>query len=65
MTTFSVNDMTCGHCVAAITKAVESVDSDAVVHVRLDSKRVEITSTQPEKVLADAIAEAGYTPVAL
>jgi copper chaperone len=29
MVTFEVNDMTCGHCVSAITKAVAFVDPGA------------------------------------
>lgn len=65
MTTFTINDMTCGHCAATITKAVQAIDSDATVNVRLDSKRVEIDSTQSADALAAAITEAGYTPVAL
>lgn len=31
MITFEVNDMTCGHCVGAITKAVGFVDPGAKV----------------------------------
>ncbi len=63
MITFTVNDMTCGHCAATITKAVQAVDSHATVNVRLDSKRVEINSGQTPEVLAEAITDAGYTPV--
>lgn len=63
MTTFTVNDMTCGHCAATITKVVQALDSSATVNVRLDSKRVEIDSTQSEQALAEAITDAGYTPV--
>ena len=65
MTTFTVNDMTCGHCAATITKAVHAIDSGATVNVRLDSKRVEIESSQTQDALAAVITEAGYTPVAL
>ncbi|MEY3674478.1 MAG: hypothetical protein RJB47_1186, partial [Pseudomonadota bacterium] len=31
MLTFEVNDMTCGHCVSSITKAVVAVDHEAKV----------------------------------
>jgi copper chaperone CopZ len=29
MITFEVNDMTCGHCVSTITKALKATDKDA------------------------------------
>ena len=29
MITFEVNDMTCGHCVSNITKALKATDKDA------------------------------------
>jgi copper chaperone len=64
MITFEVDDMTCGHCAAAITRAVKGVDSDASVEVDLDSHRVRIEpSRADEAALREAIREAGYTPV--
>ena len=66
MVTFEVNDMTCGHCIGAITKAVAFVDPSAQVHVDLASHRVQIDSTTSnEDVLSDAIKVAGFTPVAV
>lgn len=65
MTTFLVNDMTCGHCVRAITQAVQQKDPAAQVTVDLGSHRVDVTSAllDAERVRA-AIAQAGYTPEA-
>ncbi|AKJ30717.1 heavy-metal-associated domain-containing protein [Caldimonas brevitalea] len=64
MISFEVNDMTCGHCVSAITKAVKQTDRGAVVAVDLGSKRVQIDSkVADEAELKAAIEEAGYTPV--
>ena len=66
MVTFEVNDMTCGHCVGAITKAVAFVDPGANVQVDLASHRVQIEPTaSTADVLSDAIKVAGFTPVAL
>lgn len=66
MVTFEVNDMTCSHCVGAITKAVASVDAGAKVQVDLASHRVQIEPTaSTADVLSDAIKVAGYTPVAV
>ena len=66
MVTFEVNDMTCGHCVGAITQAVAFVDPGARVQVDLASHRVQIEPTASTvAVLGDAIKTAGFTPVAV
>ena len=66
MIAFEVQDMTCGHCVSAVTKAVLGVDPAAKVNVDLAAHRVEI---QPDvadvAALGRAIREAGFTPAAL
>ena len=64
MIAFEVDDMTCGHCVSTITKAVKAADKDARVQVDLASHRVQVEpATADANELADAIKEAGYTPV--
>lgn len=64
MFAFEVNDMTCGHCVSTITKALKAADKDAKVQVDLASHRVQVESGSADAdELADAIKEAGYTPV--
>lgn len=63
MIEFQVNNMTCGHCVAAITKAIKSVDSSAKVEIDLASKRVRVRASADAQELETAINEAGYTPV--
>ncbi len=64
MISFQVDDMTCGHCVSTITKAVRSVDQGARVEIDLAAHRVQIEPTEAgASELADAIREAGYTPV--
>ena len=66
MISFQVNDMTCGHCVSSITKAVKALDSGAKVQIDLAAHRVEIEAAGANAVeLSDAIKEAGYTPVAV
>jgi copper chaperone len=66
MIAFQVNDMTCGHCASTITKAVKQADQAAQVRVDLAAHRVEIDAVDADAAeLADAIKEAGYTPVAL
>jgi copper chaperone len=64
MITFQVDDMSCGHCAAAITRAVKDTDRDAQVQVDLDAHKVRIEPAAADaQALADAIREAGYTPV--
>ena len=64
MFAFEVNDMTCGHCVSTITKALKAVDKDAKVAIDLASHRVQVESGAADgEELADAIKEAGYSPV--
>ncbi len=65
-TTFEVKDMTCGHCVSTITKAVEAVDHGAKLQIDLATHLVTIDTTEADAAaLSDAIKEAGYTPVAV
>ena len=63
MTTFEVKDMTCGHCIKAITQAVLTVDPTAKVQIDLSSHRVQIESASAETELSNAIVKAGYSPV--
>lgn len=63
MTTFKVEDMSCGHCVSMITKAVKGVDASAKVEVKLDQHLVVIDSASVDaETLKEAITDAGYTP---
>jgi copper chaperone len=59
---FNVPDMTCGHCVSTVTKAVKGVDSRASVEISLAEKRVTVRSSLSEQEIAEAIKDAGYTP---
>lgn len=66
MITFEVQDMSCGHCVSTITRAVQALDAQARVQIDLASHRVEIESaTADAAALRAAITEAGFTPVAV
>ena len=66
MISFRVDDMTCGHCVATITRAVQAADPQARVAADLGSHRVSIEPGVTDAAqLARVIGEAGYTPVAV
>ena len=66
MITFEVKDMTCGHCVSTITKAVKAADQDATVQIDLASHLVTVEpGASDAATLVAAIRAAGYTPVAV
>ena len=55
-------DISCQHCVAAITASVQAADAAAKVQVSTETKEVRVeTRTLDEEAVALAIAEAGYT----
>lgn len=61
MQIFSVEGMTCGHCVRAVTQAVQSKDSAASVKVDLAAKEVGVESRLSPQEVIDLIAEEGYS----
>lgn len=62
MLDFLVNDMSCGHCAAAITRAVKAIDGAAEVEVDLQNKRVHVKPVSADaQAVQAAIADAGYT----
>ena len=58
---FNVPDMTCGHCVATITKAVKAVDPAAEVKTDLGAKTVTVETALPAAAVAKALDQAGYS----
>jgi copper chaperone CopZ len=59
--TYSVPDMSCGHCRAAITAEAGAVPGVETIEVDLDSKLVTVTgSSLDDAALVAAIGEAGY-----
>ena len=67
-TTVSIDGMTCGHCVNAVTEEIEALDGVQGVTVELVKGGIStatVTSTRPidEATISEAVAEAGYTVV--
>ena len=63
MHVFNVEGMTCGHCVRAVTQAVQNEDPAAEVKVDLAAKQVSVQSQLSPEVIAGLIREEGYTVV--
>lgn len=62
MIEFNLPQMSCGHCVKAVTEAVQSVDPQAHVEVDLASKKARVESKAKPEQLSKALSEAGYVP---
>ncbi|MGY2189727.1 Copper chaperone CopZ [compost metagenome] len=60
MQVFNVEGMSCGHCVRAITQAVQAQDPAASVRVDLAAKEVGVESALTAQQVIDAISEEGY-----
>lgn len=55
-----VENMSCGHCVGAVTKAVQGIDATAQVQIDLASKSVKVESSGALDSIKAAIVDAGY-----
>ena len=61
MLTYTVPDMTCGHCKAAVTEELSAVEGVAEVDVDLGAKLVVVRGEAlDDRALRAAIEEAGY-----
>ena len=60
MIELQVENMSCGHCVNAVTKAVQALDPAAQVAVDLAAKKVSVASSAPADKISAAIEDAGY-----
>ena len=56
----TVENMTCGHCISAVTEAVHTVDPAAFVEVDLKGRHVKVNSTAALEPIKAAIVDAGY-----
>lgn len=59
---FTVPDLSCGHCVRAVTEAVKRADAAATISADPASKRVAVDSALPREQLAAVLEAAGYRP---
>jgi len=60
MLELTLPDMSCGHCVKAVTGAVQRLDESAKLEFDLPAHKVRIESSRPEADLRAALAEEGY-----
>lgn len=62
MQEFQIPNMSCGHCVRAITEAVHALDPAAKVQTDLAKRQVQVDSTAQREVLVQQLRNAGYAP---
>jgi copper chaperone len=60
--TFTVQGMTCGHCVSSVTEEVQEIPGVESVDVVLETGAVTVTSSEPldDTAVRAAVEEAGY-----
>ena len=61
MSTYTVQGMTCGHCVSSVKEEVGEVAGVESVDVDLESGRLTVTGSADDAAIRAAVAEAGYT----
>lgn len=60
MQVFTVEGMSCGHCVKAITQALQAKDPEASVRIDLAAKEVGVDSALTAEQVISVISEEGY-----
>ena len=59
--TMTINGMSCGHCVRAVTEALETLDGVEVEQVEVGAARVAYDpAVSSPAVIAQAVEDAGY-----
>ena len=62
MIEFTLPTMTCGHCVATVTRTVQRVDPAATVEIDLPAQRLRVDSARGAEVFRAALSDEGYAP---
>ena len=56
-----IEGMSCQHCVASVTKALQAVPGVQSAQVSLDEARAQVSGDAPLPALLEAVQRAGYT----
>jgi copper chaperone len=60
MLNFTVTGMTCGGCINAVTRAIQSHDSQAEVKVDLATQQIELKTSLSKEQAQELIEDAGF-----
>ena len=59
--TLTISGMSCGHCVASVTKTLQALDGVHVEEVRIGSARIAFDDSRTNaRAIAQAVTEDGY-----
>jgi copper chaperone len=59
---FYLDDMTCGGCARAVTRAVQSVDPEAQVVATPADHQLQVRTSATREQISAALREAGFPP---
>ncbi|MBB4186281.1 heavy-metal-associated domain-containing protein [Sinorhizobium terangae] len=65
MQRYKIDEMSCGHCVGTIEKAIRAIDPVAKVEANLGTKEVRVETTADSDVIVEALKTAGYDSLPL
>jgi copper chaperone len=57
---FQVDNLSCQHCVRAVTEAIRARDAQATIAVDLAAKQVAVSSALPADQVIAALVDEGY-----
>jgi copper chaperone len=60
---FRIENMTCFGCARSVTRAIQSVDSAALVKADPENRRIEVQTSASRAQIEAALAKAGYPAV--
>lgn len=61
---FHIENMTCGGCVRGVTKAIQSVDSQAEINADPPTRKLEVNTSASREQIETALNDAGFPPKA-
>jgi copper chaperone len=62
MLSFTVPNISCGHCARAVTEAITQAAPQAQVQVDIPTRRVQVQTSAARALLVQALSDAGYRP---
>jgi len=65
MKTISIEGMSCGHCVNAVTEALKAVEGVTSVVVSLEAKNAIVEGTAADAALKEAVEDTGFDVVGI
>lgn len=60
---FDIPDMSCSHCVKAVSEAIVAADPEARAEVDLEARRARVETAVDPAALVAALDEAGYPAI--